>query len=112
MQSFTQFFLEYRHNYADGTKAQSLNAHNGKGGGIGGVGLGAKIPYIVGDREEEIKPGVYMDAKMHQILGKIGANFEVGKVLKNYKNSGNDCIMKMGPTGPMIQIIKGIQAPK
>lgn len=112
MQSFSQFFLEYRHNYGDGTRAQSLNAHNGKGGGIGGVSLNAKIPYVVGDRQEDIKPGTYMGPKMQQILSKIGANFEAGKRLENYKNSGNDCIMIMGPNGPMIQIIKGIQDPK
>lgn len=112
MQSFTQFFLEYHRNNADGSPHQDLNAHGGKGGGIGGVGLDAKIPYIVGDREEEIKPGAYTGTPMHDILKKIGANFEAGRTLENYKGSGNDCIMKIGPVGAEIQIIKGIQAPK
>lgn len=101
--------LEYRHNYGDGTKAQSLNAHNGKGGGAGGVSMDAKIPYIVGDRQEEVKPGVYQGVMLNDILSKIGAKFQAGKVLKNYKNSGNDCIMKIGPAGPMVQIIKNPQ---
>jgi hypothetical protein len=100
--------MEYRHNYGDGTKAQSLNVHNGKGGGIGGVSMTAKIPYIVGERQQQIKPGVYRGKKMENVLSAIGANFEDGKVLKNYKNSGNDCIMKIDANGPIIQIVKQI----
>ena len=107
MVSFKQFLLEYQHNYGDDTAAQSIKAHNGKGG-LGSVALDAKIPYIVGDRQEEIQPGVYQGAKLNEILSKIGATFQAGKVLKNYKTSGNDCIMKIGPAGPMVQIIKGL----
>ena len=80
-------FLEYAHNTVFGA-AQSIKAHNGKGGGLG-VGLDAKIPHIVGDRQEEIRPGTYIRGckQFNDILAKIGCDFEYGKKLENYKNS-------------------------
>lgn len=103
-------FLEYAHNTVFGA-AQSIKAHNGKGGGLG-VGLDAKIPHIVGDRQEEIRPGTYIRGckQFNDILAKIGCDFEYGKKLENYKNSGNDCVMNRDMVGnDIIVIIKGIQ---
>lgn len=106
MKPFLQFFLEYRHNLADGTPTPSIYADNGRNPNI--VGPDKKQLYTKGDREEDILPGIYQGVQLNRILPKLGLEFQPGKVYKNYKNSGNDCYMTMGLTGPMVTIKKGL----
>lgn len=111
MKSFTEFFLEYAHNYADGTPAQSIKAHNGKGGGIG-VGLDAKIQHIVGPyQKKNIKLNVAGSILTYPELEEIGIkdamNLKLPHVFKNVKNSEANVQVFRNPQGMVVgRVIK------
>lgn len=85
MKSFKQFFLEYRHNLADGTPTPSIQAHNGKNPNI--VGPDKKNIHTVGpyqhiNKKLKINGGILTAPEMEE----LGLNWENGKIIGNYKN--------------------------
>ncbi len=89
MKSFLQFFLEYRHNLADGSSAPSIQAHNGKNPNR----LDKKKLHTVGPyKPKELdfhKPGtIIMGNELLAMLVDYNIDFEEGGVAK-IKNSGN-----------------------
>lgn len=85
MKPFKQFFLEYRHNLADGTPSQSIQAHNGKDPNR----IGKKILHTVGDyKKENPKMNVPGSVLTPQELADMGITYEHGKIFQNVKNSG------------------------
>lgn len=85
MKSFKQFFLEYRHNYGDGTASQSIQAHNGKNPNS----IDKKKLHTVGDYEK-INPKMNVPGSVltPQELLDMGITYDHGKVFDNIKNSG------------------------
>lgn len=88
MKSFTEFFLEYRHDLADGTPAPSIQAHNGKNPNR--VGPDKKYLYTKGDRPlDNPKLKVPNSTLTALELGELGiTDFTDGNVYDNFKNSG------------------------
>ena len=85
MKSFKQFFLEYRHNLADGTPTPSIQAHNGKDPNR----IGKKILHTVGDyKKMNPKMNVPGSILTPQELADMGINYDHGKIYDNIKNSG------------------------
>ncbi len=87
MKSFIQFFLEYRHNLADGTPAPSIQAHNGKNPNI--VGPDKKNLHTVGPYKKE-NPKMSLPGSILTIqeLLELGYEYEHGKILNNVRNGG------------------------
>lgn len=86
MRSFSQFFLEYRHNLADGTSAPSLQAHNGKNPNR--VGPDKKKLHTVGPyKKTNPKMNVLGSVLSIQELLDMGYTYEHGKILNNVNNS-------------------------
>lgn len=108
MKPFNQFFLEYRHNLADGTPAPSLQAHNGKNPNI----IDKKILHTVGDYKPKIaeihKPGtIFIGPRLTTVLLDYGLEFKDGKT-SQIKNSPNAIQMFINPktnqpTGRIVQ---------
>ena len=85
MKPFTQFFLEYRHNLADGTSTPSIQAHNGKDPNR----IGKKILHTVGDyKKMNPKMNVPGSLLTPQELADMGITYNHGKIFDNIKNSG------------------------
>lgn len=85
MRSFSQFFLEYRHNLADGTSAPSLQAHNGKNPNR--VGPDKKKLHTVGPyKKTNPKMNVLGSVLSIQELLDMGYTYEHGKILNNVNN--------------------------
>ena len=107
MKSFTEFFLEYHHNLADGTK-QIHTPFVGKNGNGPGKGsnptidpLSREIPQIVGDYKAKNplihKPGrIFIGPHLTDILAEYELEFENGKT-KQIKNSPNALQMYINP---------------
>lgn len=87
MKSFLQFFLEYRHNLADGTPTPSIQAHNGKNPNI--VGPDKKKIHTVGPyKKDNPKMNVPGSILTPQELADLGYEYEHGKIFDNVRNSG------------------------
>lgn len=107
MRRFSEFILEYRHDLADGTPSQSIQAHNGKDPNR----IDKKILHTVGDykpKEEIIhKPGTILSGlRLMNILKDYGFKFEPGKQvqIKNSPNAIHLFTNQMGqPAGKVIQ---------
>ena len=87
MKSFKQFFLEYRHNLADGTPTPSIQAHNGKNPNI--VGPDKKNLHTVGPyKKENPKMNIPGSILTPMELADLGYEYEHGKILNNVRNGG------------------------
>lgn len=99
MKSFLQFFLEYRHNLADGTPSPSIQVHNGKNPNI--VGPDKKKIHTVGPYQvinKKLKScGILTMPEMQE----LGLQWENGKTIEGYKNIKPpiNIIMSIGPGG-------------
>ena len=85
MKSFNQFFLEYRHNLADGTPTPSIQAHNGKDPNrINKKNLHTVGPY------KKINPKMNIPGSIltPMELADLGYEYEHGKILNNVRNGG------------------------
>lgn len=99
MKSFEQFFLEYRHNLADGTSAPSIQAHNGKNPN----NINKKKMHTIGPykpKEQDFhKPGtVIIGDNLLAMLIDYNIDFKEGGVAK-IKNSDNALQMFKNPQG-------------
>lgn len=104
MQSFKQFFLEYRHKLADGTDAPSIRGDNGRNPDRVGPNkkqLFTKGPYKSKFPGMDRKGAILMGSKLTQVLMDNGWSFKDGEVFQNFNNSGLNFRMYMGPNGPM-----------
>lgn len=103
MISFSQFFLEYRHNLADGTPTPSIQAHNGKDPNR----IGKKILHTVGDYKKTNPkmniPGSLLTPKE---LADMGITYNHGKIFANIKNSGFGIEMTSINGQPMGRVFK------
>ncbi len=109
MKSFKQFFLEYRHNYADGTPAQSIQAHNGKDPNR--VGPDKKFlhtvgPYKAKDQRVHRVGSVFSGNALTNLLVDYNLEFEDGKT-KKIKNSPMGLQMYLDPNGqPIARVVQ------
>lgn len=91
MKSFLQFFLEYRHNLADGTPAPSLQAHNGKNPNIiDKKNLHTVGPYKKKNEKLDVGGSVLTYPELEEIGIKDAMNMKLPLVFRNVKNSGAD----------------------
>ena len=105
MKSFLNFFLEYRHNLADETPSQSIQAHNGKNPNR----IGKKILHTVGDyKKENPKMNIPGSVLTPQELADMGITYEHGKIFQNVKNSGFGIEMTSINGQPMGRVFKSI----
>ena len=118
MESFLEFFLEYRHNLdtgitpAQGTEAPSIHPTNNKGNNIAIDPMTRKHPGLAAPYKETVAPGLYQGNQLNDILLKIGVNFETlqqKRKILNFKNSGNDAYLINGVNGPMVKVVKNVQ---
>lgn len=87
MKPFKQFFLEYRHNLADGTPTPSIQAHNGRNPNI--VSPDKKQLFTKGDRKKDNpKMNVPGSILSPQELAEMGYEYDHGKIFNNVRNSG------------------------
>ena len=117
MESFLEFFLEYRHNLKtgitpkQGMEAPTIAPSNKKGNNINIDPLSRKHPGLAAPYKPIVTPGIYPADS--DVLSKVGVNFDTlqskGRI-ENFNNSGNDCILINSPSGPMIKIQKRIQS--
>lgn len=103
MKSFKEFFLEYRHNLADGTSKPSIQANNGRNPNR--VGPDKKQLFTKGPYKPEVpgmdrKGATFVGGELTNVLTTMGWNFQEGKVFENFNNSGLNFRMYMGPAGP------------
>jgi hypothetical protein len=105
VKSFKQFFLEYRHNLADGTSAPSIQAHNGKNPNI--VGPDKKNLHTIGPyKKTNPKMNIPGSVLTPQELLDMGITYEHGKVFNNIKNSGYGIEMTSINGQPMGRVFK------
>jgi hypothetical protein len=104
VKSFKQFFLEYRHNLADGTPAPSLQAHNGKNPNRvqPGKSLATRGEY----KKDNPKMNVPGSLLSPVELADMGIEYEHGKILQNVKNSGFGIEMVSIGGKPMGRVFK------
>lgn len=85
MKSFLQFFLEYRHNLADGTPAPSIHVDNGKNPN----NLNKKNLHTKGEYKNKVPklniPGSILTIKD---LNDLDVDHDYGKTIENFKGSG------------------------
>ena len=98
--TFCQFFLEYRHNLADGTPQPSIYPNNSKNPNR--VGLGKKRLFTVGDYQKENNklniPGAILTYPELEELGlKDLMNTQLPTKFDNIKNSGASVYVYMNP---------------
>jgi len=102
---FTQFFLEYRHNLADGSPAPSIQAHNGKNPNR----IDKKYLFTKGDRKHD-NPKMDVPGSILTLpeLEEMGIkDFQDGKTLYNFKNSNTDIQMFTNKQGQWVgRVIK------
>jgi len=109
---YRKLILEYRHNLADGTPSQSLQAHNGKNPNI----IDKKNLHTVGPRQknnEKLNVGGSIltfpeleEAGIKDIMDK-----QLPLVFRNVKNSGADIQVFKNPQGMIVgRVIKASPA--
>ena len=87
MKSFQQFFLEYRHNLADGTPSQSIQPNNSKNpNNFDKKKMHTVGPYKVKDEKMHSLGSVYQGRVLMDMLDEYNLDFEEGQVTK-IKNS-------------------------
>jgi hypothetical protein len=89
MKSFLQYFLEYRHNLADGTPTPSLQVHNGKNPNI----INKKNLHTIGpyqkDNDKLDRPGAILTFPELEEMGlKDLMDIQLPTRFDNIKNSG------------------------
>lgn len=100
MKSFVHFFLEYRHNLADGTPAPSIQAHNGKNPNR--VNPEKKYLFTKGDYQKEndkldIPGAILTFPELEQMGLKNLMSEQLPKTYTNIRNSGaNVHVYKQG----------------
>lgn len=110
MKPFIQFFIEYRHNLADGTPAPSIHATNGKNpNNLNKKKIHTVGPYKPKDDKAHKLGAVYSGNVLMNILDEYGLDFEVGQVSK-IKSSPYAIQMYVNatgePSGKIIQVKK------
>lgn len=105
MKSFLHFFLEYRHNLADGTPTPSIQAHNGRDPNR--VGPDKKQLFTKGDRKKD-NPKMNVPGSLLTPfeLAEMGYDYEHGKILNNVRNSGFGIEMVSINGQPMGRVFK------
>lgn len=100
MKSFKQFFLEYRHNLADGTPSQSIQATNGKDPNRV---LGRKHSNTQAKEYQALNPKT-------QVIGAIFAGQELAKLMNEYgfNNYDTGTIHKIKNSGNALQIFQDV----
>lgn len=100
MKSFVQFFLEYRHNLADGTPAPSIQANNGKNPNRVNPDkkyLFTKGPYQKENSKLDIPGSVLTFPELEDMGFKNLMNTQLPTTFKNVDNSGaNVYVYKQG----------------
>lgn len=96
MKSFEQFFLEYRHNLADGTPTPSIQAHNGKDPNR--VGPDKKKLHTVGPYQKEndkldIPGSILTYPELEEIGLKTLMDIQLPMMFQNVKNSGANVLV-------------------
>lgn len=100
---YSPSILEYRHNYADGTASQSIQAHNGKNPNI----INKKKLHTVGPyKKENPKMNVPGSILTPKELLELGYEYEDGKILNNVKNSGMGIEMTSINGNPVGRVFK------
>lgn len=108
VKSFRQFFLEYRHNLADGTPTPSIQAHNGKN--PNNVSPDKKNLHTVGPyKKTNPKMNVVGSLLSPVELADMGYEYEHGKILNNVRNSGFGIEMISVGGKPMGRVFKSNQ---
>lgn len=105
MVSFKQFFLEYRHNLADGTPTPSIYHNNSKN--INRVGPDKKRLFTVGEYEKENekldRPGALLTYPELEAMGlKDLMNIPLPHVFQNIKNSGANIQISKNNRGEIV----------
>lgn len=104
MKSFKQFFLEYRHNLADGTPSQSIQPDNGKRADRVGQ---RKHSNTIAKEYEELNPkahvpgAIFAGQELLLLLADYGWEFTEGET-HNLKNSPWGLTMYRDPQGKPI----------
>lgn len=108
MVSFKKFFLEYRQKLGDGTDAPSLQAHNGKNPNR--VSPIKKKLHTVGEyKKDNPKMSVPGSVLSPFELSEMGLEYEHGKVLDNFKNSGFGIEMTSIGGKPVGRVFKSVK---
>jgi hypothetical protein len=104
---FLQFFLEYRHNLADGTPKPSVQAHNGKNPNrLNKKKLHTVGPYKPLDAAVHQQGNILIGNQLMAILAEYNLDFKDGEMAK-IKNSPNALQMSYNQHGqPMARVIK------
>jgi hypothetical protein len=108
VKSFKQFFLEYRHNLADGTPTPSIQAHNGKDPNR--IGPDKKNLHTVGPyKKENPKMNIPGSILTPMELSDLGYEYEHGKILNNVRNSGFGIEMTSIKGQPVGRVFKSVK---
>lgn len=100
-----ELVLEYRHNYGDGTAAQSIQAHNGKDPNI--VSPDKKNLHTVGPyKNVNPKINVHGSILTAQELGDMDIEYVSGKYIENWKNTGSDLKMTTISGQPVARVLR------
>jgi hypothetical protein len=109
MKPFTQFFLEYRHNMADGTAKPSVQAHNGKNPNrIDKKNLHTVGPYKPLEDDVHKQGKILIGDKLMAILAEYNIEFEDGGIAK-IKNSPNALKMSYNQHGQPTAIVVNVK---
>jgi len=108
MKPFIQFFLEYRHNLADGTSAPSIQAHNGKNPNI--IGPDKKNLHTIGPyKKTNPKMNIAGSILTPNELLDLGYEYEHGKILNNVRNGGFGIEMTSINGKPVGRVFKSVK---
>lgn len=116
MKSFLSFFLEYSHDLADGTPAQTIKPHNGKDPNR--VGPDKKNLHTVGPYQKENNklniPGSTLTyPELEEIGLKTLMDIQLPMMFQNVKNSGANVLVSRNRQGDIIgRVIKHSQPDK
>jgi hypothetical protein len=105
---FLQFFLEYRHNLADGTPTPSIQAHNGKNPNIiDKKNLHTIGPYSKDNQKLDVGGSILTFPELESMGLKDLMNTPLPVIFRNIKNSGADVQVFKNQRGMIIgRVIK------
>lgn len=116
MRSFEQFFLEYRHNLADGTPTPSIYVNNGKN--PNSVGLDKKKLHTVGPYQKEnnkldIPSAMLTYPELEELGLKTLMDIQLPMMFQNVKNSGANILVSRNRQGEIVgRVIRHSQPDK